>query len=62
MDFVRIRLTYDDSVEETPLMQRWLAEVYLSLIASDPSWWSGVPVKRARIVPEGGADVTRRSR
>lgn len=50
MDFVRLRLTYDDSVEETELMQRWVAEVFCSLFGQGYEWREGLRVKRALIV------------
>jgi hypothetical protein len=49
MDWVRIRLTYDDSIEETYPMQRWLAEVFCWLFAAGYEWTPGLPVRRARL-------------
>lgn len=50
MDWVRLVLVYDDSVEETGLMQRWVAEAFLALFGQGYEWTPGLTVRRARIV------------
>jgi hypothetical protein len=51
MDFVRLRLTYDDWVEDTSPMQRWIAEIFCWLFAGGYEWSEGHTVKRALIIP-----------
>jgi hypothetical protein len=50
-DFVRIRLTYLDWAEETDVMARWLADVFLEAIAGGWQWTPGHRVCRALVIP-----------
>ena len=50
IDWVVVRLVYDDGIEYTSAMHRWLAEVVVGMLAGGWQWTPGRIARRARIV------------